>query len=451
MSDTPFSLDAWYPLLVAGPVTLRSAGDDVTPAGLRAAWRALAPGEALAVVDRARVPSARLGRMFRRGRAARVLGRMSDVTRLDRWYVLPGTGGSHTLLPRSPAGFAAGTSLLPGGRALWRVAREVLRRGARLAPALGLDELVVAVKGPAAPALMTALARPGVTVALTLGVPGPVRKAVVRAVDRRGRVLGVAKLPLTEHATERIRHEGDALAGLAAGFGPRLLDRDGGRWLWMEDVVGRRSGNRFRAQHHDFLARLTEGARSVPLQRIDIVRAARRRLAVSPPKDRELAAALRGLDEALAARGDVALLCAPAHGDFTPWNLMRTRTGLLALDWEFRLEEAPRLFDLLHFFLQTSVLVEHLAPAELVERFRADRAGPLASHSSRLGIDSCEARLHFAVYLLHQTLLDDHLHSIEHPPFVQVEWLRDARLELAGCLTRELARAPGRTHGRVAA
>ena len=433
----PYALESWYPSLVAQPSAIRTLDEGHADPELVAAWGALLPGEALAVVDRG----------LHAGRVARLLARQPGLARLDRWYVLPGTGGSQTLLPCSAAGFAAGTSLLPGGRARWRVLRAVLRHGARLAPALGLDQLTVAVKGSAAPARLSVLATQGATVALTLGVPGPVRKAVARAVDGSGRVLGVAKLPLTEHARDRIRHEGQALAQLDGGPAPRLQDRRDGEWIWMEDLVGRRSGDRMTSEHLELLDRVTQGAHRVPLGQLELLRGARRQLAVSPPRDRELAAALDELDRALALAKDIPVVCAPAHGDFTPWNLMHTRAGLRALDWEFHLAEAPALFDAIHFRLQTGILVEHRTPTRLLEDLESDWSGPQASHMERLGVEIPEAYLHLAVYLLHQALQDDHLHRIERPPFVQIVWVRDARLELA----RGLARRLGAARRKVAA
>lgn len=43
-----------------------------------------------------------------------------------------------------------------------------------------------------------------------------------------------------------------------------------------------------------------------------------------------------------------------AHGDFAPWNLLRTDSGWGVVDWENCLREAPPYFDLFHFFVQAN-------------------------------------------------------------------------------------------------
>jgi hypothetical protein len=42
-----------------------------------------------------------------------------------------------------------------------------------------------------------------------------------------------------------------------------------------------------------------------------------------------------------------------AHGDFAPWNLLRTESGWGLIDWESFRAEAPPFYDLFHFLLQS--------------------------------------------------------------------------------------------------
>jgi hypothetical protein len=44
----------------------------------------------------------------------------------------------------------------------------------------------------------------------------------------------------------------------------------------------------------------------------------------------------------------------PAHGDLAPWNLLRTGRGWVVIDWEYAFEDAPALYDLFHFLLQSA-------------------------------------------------------------------------------------------------
>jgi hypothetical protein len=58
----------------------------------------------------------------------------------------------------------------------------------------------------------------------------------------------------------------------------------------------------------------------------------------------------RGLGE-LFAQGDSSL--GPAHGDAVPWNLLRTPTGWLLVDWENATEAAPPFHDVFHYLVHS--------------------------------------------------------------------------------------------------
>ena len=58
----------------------------------------------------------------------------------------------------------------------------------------------------------------------------------------------------------------------------------------------------------------------------------------------------RGLGE-LFAQGDSGL--GPAHGDAVPWNLLRTPTGWLLVDWENATEAAPPFHDVFHYLVHS--------------------------------------------------------------------------------------------------
>jgi hypothetical protein len=58
----------------------------------------------------------------------------------------------------------------------------------------------------------------------------------------------------------------------------------------------------------------------------------------------------RGLGE-LFAQGDSSL--GPAHGDAVPWNLLRTRSGWLLVDWENATETAPPFHDIFHYLVRS--------------------------------------------------------------------------------------------------
>jgi hypothetical protein len=51
------------------------------------------------------------------------------------------------------------------------------------------------------------------------------------------------------------------------------------------------------------------------------------------------------------SHGDSSL--GPAHGDAVPWNLLRTRTGWLLVDWENATEAAPPFHDVFHYLVHS--------------------------------------------------------------------------------------------------
>jgi hypothetical protein len=44
----------------------------------------------------------------------------------------------------------------------------------------------------------------------------------------------------------------------------------------------------------------------------------------------------------------------PAHGDMAPWNLLHTDGRWVLIDWEYAFDDAPPLYDLFHFLLQSA-------------------------------------------------------------------------------------------------
>ncbi|MDB4329171.1 hypothetical protein N9982_04010, partial [Akkermansiaceae bacterium] len=55
------------------------------------------------------------------------------------------------------------------------------------------------------------------------------------------------------------------------------------------------------------------------------------------------------------------------HGDFTPWNLRRDETGLVAIDWEWARPEGVGGLDLGHGLIMEALLVNGLSGQNLVE------------------------------------------------------------------------------------
>jgi hypothetical protein len=67
----------------------------------------------------------------------------------------------------------------------------------------------------------------------------------------------------------------------------------------------------------------------------------------------------------------------PAHGDFAPWNLLRTDEGWVLVDWEQAAHAQPAFYDLFHHLVQTHVLLHR--PARRVLLDAVTGKGPMAS------------------------------------------------------------------------
>jgi len=78
------------------------------------------------------------------------------------------------------------------------------------------------------------------------------------------------------------------------------------------------------------------------------------------------------------------------HGDFAPWNLVRTTDGTVLLDWESaRLGDEP-LFDLTHFVVQTGALLGRYGPDRAM-KLLCDHDSPGHRLLMSLGRDPNEA------------------------------------------------------------
>ena len=90
-----------------------------------------------------------------------------------------------------------------------------------------------------------------------------------------------------------------------------------------------------------------------------------------------------------------------AHGDFAPWNLLRTDTGWVVLDWEAAHRDAAVFHDLWHFLVQGHALLGHPKTEELLEALEgrgwAGRA--LSAYADGAGVRFEQARPALLGYL----------------------------------------------------
>jgi hypothetical protein len=73
----------------------------------------------------------------------------------------------------------------------------------------------------------------------------------------------------------------------------------------------------------------------------------------------------KGLGDLFVSRGDSSL--GPAHGDAVPWNLLRTPTGWLLVDWENATEAAPPFHDVFHYLVHSFATLGRPRGEEILE------------------------------------------------------------------------------------
>ncbi len=201
---------------------------------------------------------------------------------------------------------------------------------------------------------------------LSLGTPGTFQKLTVQVMKSDGAILGYLKMPLTEGARQRLRHEGTFLRKLS-GFPklqahiPRLLFA--GSWggndiVFQSALEGETGPVSFTQLHEDFLQKLQSCQPSISPGEAVIRDTARRWGKIAPrlgTRWQNLGQeALRIAAQELRA---TAVACGIQHGDLTPWNTRLHQGRLSIFDWESGASNAPNLWDRFHFLVQTECVL----------------------------------------------------------------------------------------------
>ncbi len=281
----------------------------------------------------------------------------------SRWVLLPTTTEPRWYFPATPA--RAGVSALqlyhpvtPAGRIGWEAARGVA--------ALGGFRLL-ARDGWRPPDEVVELLRPH--------LPSSARVAVAR-----GRLPGRNNAMILDGRT-----------GAALAFAKTALDAEGPATLAAEveasEVFAPLLPVGLRAPcvlHHEANLVLFEPVAAHP----------RRRPWWLPPE----LAYLLGQFHRAGARPDG---LGPAHGDFAPWNLVRTSTGWFVVDWSDAYSDAVPFEDVFHFLVQAHALLGRPGRQELLAAFRGrGRSGAIVlQYAEGAGLDVGEARRLIPGYL----------------------------------------------------
>ncbi len=192
---------------------------------------------------------------------------------------------------------------------------------------------------------------------VSAGCPGRFQKTTYQIMRLDGEILGYLKIANSEGACERIRNEAVTLRRLRERCGgtiPELLhegEECGMAFLLTEPGPNCAGPADLDRRHFEFLERL------------------------NPEEDRNrfadsLLAQLEGrliggegadldfwsgcLDWATKKLRGVQVRFGWSHGDFAPWNTKVGENGLFVFDWERGTEDAPVLWDVMHFMVQTA-------------------------------------------------------------------------------------------------
>jgi len=252
--------------------------------------------------------------------------------------------------------------------------------------------------------------------AVSLGTPGPHRKPVIQVMDLEGKVLGFAKIGWNEFTKELVRHEGKMLQLLNQQNFPFKVPRvlytyDDNNWnICVQEPPSPYSYTRSAPQRlrEDYINALCAFADKVvrwePLEETSFWNCiiARAQQIQSNFWHHTVARAMEKIREQWR---DKKVPLHLAHGDFTPWNAMLVNGRLYLYDWEYAKEWAPAGYDLFHFLVQISWLLEKKKPKEIVDivlmkAYEKD----LHKYWGRLEIGTDEVKKLFQIYLLDQMI-----------------------------------------------
>ena len=197
---------------------------------------------------------------------------------------------------------------------------------------------------------------------LSPGTPGTFQKLTIQVMRLDGTILGYMKMPMTEAAGQRLRHEATIVRDLylypeLRPHIPRLIfaglleDR---YVLFQSALDGKPGPLRYTPVHEQFLDRL-HGCRSERRAGLHIVEETglkwERIAGRMGQKWQELGRETLRIAAHELESHEIA--CGIQHGDFAPWNTRIKDGDLRLFDWESASWSAPVLWDQFHFMAQT--------------------------------------------------------------------------------------------------
>ncbi len=312
-----------------------------------------------------------------------------------RYAVVPRASTPHALVPLDPPGAAAASlRRLSSASTFWDASTRLSAAAvARAWPRILRDRVEIRGGDPGLADYLAQLLGEPVTFSISIGTARVNRKPVLQVFDEQGQCRAFAKVAWSETTKSDVRAEGRALASLGdrkfrSLEPPALLARGswGERpvlvttalrppaWTW---------SNRRLVPPVEAMEELAS-AFAVP----DCT------LAAAPWWERQWRTVgsladqlLRGrMGRALDRVGSIAqgrvLAWGAWHGDWTPWNMARSRNGVLLWDWERFEIGVPRGLDPLHYVVNATAVENGPTPPDAVIAALASATrSDLAPHS----------------------------------------------------------------------
>jgi len=317
---------------------------------------------------------------------------------------------------------AAAIGVRNGGLAALRGSRFTLSVAAEVADDQLADVLL-------SRRLQQMLGRADLSLAVRVGATRPNGKPVVQAMDREGRAVAFVKIGWNDLTRPLVEREGEILevfrdAGAPASFTtPKLVRRE--RWEGFELLVvepigsgGLGAGPVAPLRPTCDVAAMGD-IRAGPLGASSWWTDARLRLAgIDHPTLNE------DVERIGERHGDHELAFGCAHGDWTPWNMIRAQGRLMVWDWERFRRDAPVGQDAIHYAFMVA-LRQRGRPADEAARHALSATPPVLSamgatpgdgplllllHQLEMAIRFAEARE--AGVTLRHDLFADQLHSL---------------------------------------
>jgi hypothetical protein len=324
--------------------------------------------------------------------------------------VLPGSRRPRLLVPAGRRAAAAavrrygepgslGTRL--GTRALWLV----LASGLGGTVLTGRLRIEVPVGAPAIDSYLSACLGQDLQVSMHLGAARANRKPVLQLLAADGDTVGFAKIAVSPLTRDLVHDERAALALLGEAeldrvMTPRVLHYGSWRGLDVLVLSPLPVWLRRRPLPDGSLAlAMDEVARMAGIEHRPLVASAywqrltARLSAADESQDR--AALHQALRELGGQAGTATLAFGAWHGDWTPWNMASTSSGLLVWDWERFAVGVPLGFDALHYWLQAAAVPGRRDPLSAAAACIENASALLAP----FGIAAAEARLTALAYL----------------------------------------------------